>query len=81
MLIHIPYDITFHVYFALFFGGLGVSYLFRVIMINRYIEANRRGIIIWTAISGVMNGFFWFYLLMFIMFPNYLYEMGIAAII
>jgi len=80
MLTHIPYNLTFHVYFILFFGGLGVSYLFRVLMIRRYVEISRR-VILWTAISGVLNGIFWFYLLMTIMFPNYLYEMGITAII
>jgi len=81
MLAHVPYTFAFHFFMAFFFGGLGLSYLFRVSLIRRYVEVNRRNIILWTAISGFLNGVFWFYLQMLLLFPNYLYEMGIVSII
>lgn len=81
MLLHVPYTIAFHVFMLLFFGGLGASYLFRISLIRRYVDVNRRNIILWTAVSGVLNGVFWFYLQMLMLFPNYLYEMGIVSII
>jgi len=81
MLFHVPYTIAFHMFMLFFFGGLGVTYLFRISLIRRYVEVNRRNIILWTAISGVLNGVFWFYLQMLMLFPNYLYEIGIVSII
>jgi len=81
MMIRIPYSISFHVFIIFFFGGMGLSYIFRISMIRRYIEINRRKIIIWTISSGALNGIFWFYLLMFLLFPNYLFETGIVSIL
>jgi len=81
MLLHVPYTVAFHVFMLFFFGGLGASYLFRISLIRRYVEVNRRNIILWTAVSGVLNGVFWFYLQVLMLFPNYLYEMGIVSII
>ena len=49
-------------------------------MIRRYVENNRR-VILWTLMSGVLNEIFWFYLLMIVMFPNYLFEIGKTAIV
>ncbi len=81
MLFHVPYTIAFHMFILFFFGGLGITYLFRISLIRKYVHVNRRNIILWTAVSGVLNGIFWFYLQMFMLFPNYLYEMGIVFII
>lgn len=81
MLIRIPYGIAFHVFMIFFFGGVGLSYLFRILMIRRYIEVNRRNIFLWTISAGILNSVFWFYLLMYVLFPNYLFEMGIISIL
>ena len=81
MLAHIPYTIAFHIFIIFFFGGLGLSYVFRVSLIKKYVEFNRRNIILWTTISGILNGVFWFYLQMLLLYPNYLYELGILSII
>ncbi len=81
MMIHIPYRIAFHIFIIFFFGGLGLSYLFRVFMIEKYVEVNKRNIMLWTITSGFLNTMFWFYLLMFILFPNYLFQLGIVSII
>ena len=77
----VPYTIAFHVLMLFSFGGLFLSYLFRIYLIRRYVEVNRRNIILWTALSGLIHGVFWFYLQMTLLYPNYLYEMGIATII
>jgi len=81
MVTRIPYKISFHVFILFFFGGLGLSYVFRVFMVDKFIEANKRNVMLWTIFSGVSNTIFWFYLLMFVLFPNYLFEIGISSII
>jgi hypothetical protein len=45
------------------------------------VERRKRMAIIATAASGVLVVFIWFYVMMFLLFPNYLYEMGIRGII
>ncbi len=77
----IPYSISFEIFIIFSFGGLGLSYLLRISLIKKYIEVNTRRTILLTMISGLLNGVFWFYLLMFLLFPNYLYQMGIVSVI
>jgi len=77
----IPYDIAFHIFVIVFFGGLGLTYIVRAFMIKRYIETNKRKILLWTIISGALTGLFWFYLLTIILFPNYLFQIGIVSIL
>jgi len=81
MLTNISYSIAFHIFIIFFFGGLGLSYLFRVSLIKKYVEVNRRNIMLWTTMSWILNGIFWFYLQMLLLYPNYLYQMGIISII
>jgi len=81
MIVHIPYTLAFHIFIIFFFGGLGLSYVFRISLIEKYVQVNRRNIVLWTAASGILNGIFWFYLQMLLLYPNYLYEMGVIPII
>ena len=81
LLVQIPYNIAFHVFMTFFFGGLGLSYIYRIYMVNKYVERRKRMALITTAASGVLVAFIWFYVMMFLLFPNYLYEMGIRGII
>jgi hypothetical protein len=46
------------VFILFFFGSLGTSYLFRISLIRKYFEVNRRNIILWTAVSGAPNRVF-----------------------
>ena len=64
-----------------FFGGLGLSYIYRIYMVNKYVERRKRIALVATIASGVLVAFIWFYVMMFLLFPNYLYEMGIRGII
>jgi predicted AlkP superfamily pyrophosphatase or phosphodiesterase len=80
LLIKIPYNIAFHVFVLFFFGGLALSYIHRAIVIHRYVEARRRLAMTLTILSGLVVLIFWFYLTMFMLFPNYLYELGIPTI-
>ena len=66
---------------AFFFGGLVLSYLLRTYIINKYLEVNKKKILLWTVSSGALNGVFWFFLLMLILFPNYLFQIGIISLI
>jgi len=81
LLVRIPYNIAFHVFMTFFFGGLGLSYIYRIYMVNKYVERRKRLALIATIASGVLVVFIWFYIMMFLLFPNYLYEMGIRGII
>ena len=80
LLIKIPYSIAFHVFILFFFGGLALSYIHRAIVIHRYVETRRRLAMTLTILSGLVVLIFWFYLTMFMLFPNYLYELGIPTI-
>jgi hypothetical protein len=81
MMIRIPYNYSFHVFVAFFFGGLGLSYVYRGLIIKRYVRFERSKILSGTIISGAVNLVFWFYLLMFVLFPNYLFELGIGSLL
>jgi len=78
-IVEIPYNIAFELFILFFFGGLGLSYLSRIITLSKREETNRKDIIL-MIISGILVGLFWFYLMMFLLFPNYLYEYGIKTI-
>jgi hypothetical protein len=80
LLIKIPYSIAFHVFVLFFFGGLALSYIHRAIVIHRYVETRRRLATTLTILSGLLVMVFWFYLTMYLLFPNYLYELGIPTI-
>ena len=81
LIVKIPYNYAFHVFAAFFFGGLFVSYTHRVIVINRHVSLRRRLAVAVTLGSGLLVMLFWFYLTMYFLFPNYLYELGIPTII
>jgi len=81
LLVKIPYSIAFHVFMTFFFGGLGLSYVYRVFMVNKYIEDRKRMVISAIIISGVLVAVIWFYMMMFLLFPEYLYEWGIKGLI
>ena len=80
LLVKIPYNIAFHVFMTFFFGGLGLSYVYRIFMVNKYIEDRKRMVISAILISGVLVAIVWFYIMMFLLFPDYLYEYGIRSI-
>ncbi len=80
LLVKIPYGIAFHVFVLFFFGGLALSYIHRTVVIYRYVETRRRMAMTLTILSGLVVMIFWFYLTMFLLFPNYLYELGIPTI-
>jgi len=80
MIVRIPYHYTFGLFMTFFFGGLGLSYLFRLLMIKRTIKVGRRKSLAWTIVLGVLNAIFWFYIIMFVLFPHYLFEYGITSI-
>jgi hypothetical protein len=80
LLVKIPYNIAFHVFMTFFFGGLGLSYVYRIFMVNKYIENRKRMVISAILISGVLVAIVWFYIMMFLLFPDYLYEYGIRSI-
>jgi hypothetical protein len=63
-----------------FFGGLGLSYVYRIFMVNKYIENRKRMVISAILISGILVAIVWFYIMMFLLFPDYLYEYGIRSI-
>ena len=81
LLVRIPYGIAFHIFMTFFFGGLGLSYVYRIYMINKYVERRKKIALLATIASGVLVALIWFYVMMFLLFPNYLYEMGIKGII
>ncbi|MGD2201194.1 MAG: alkaline phosphatase family protein [Candidatus Bathyarchaeota archaeon] len=81
LIVEIPYNYAFHLFFIFFFGGLVISYAHRARVIYRY-AVNRRGLAVaLTITSGALIMIFWFFLTMFLLFPNYLYELGIPTII
>lgn len=81
LLVKIPYSISFHVFMTFFFSGLGLSYVYRIFMVNKYVEDRKRMVISSIIISGVLVAVIWFYLMMFLLFPDYLYEVGIRGFI
>jgi hypothetical protein len=50
-------------------------------VIYRYAENRRTLAVTITIASGALIMIFWFYLTMLMLFPNYLYELGIPTII
>ena len=81
LLIRIPYNYSFHVFILFFFGGLIISYFVRCLLQNKFIPIFKRKIILGTIISGIVNIILWFYLLMFFLFPNYLFGLGFGTIL
>lgn len=80
MMFKIPYFLVFEIFIAFFFGGLGVSYVYRILIIKHHVVDGRRGVMASMIISGVLTAIAWFYLLMFVLFPSYLHEYGIRSI-
>jgi predicted AlkP superfamily pyrophosphatase or phosphodiesterase len=78
--INIPYSYAFHIFIFFFFGGLGLTYSHRMYMINKYVEHLRKETIISTFLSGILIASIWFYIMMYLLFPTYLYEYGIQSI-
>jgi predicted AlkP superfamily pyrophosphatase or phosphodiesterase len=81
LLIRIPYNYSFHIFTLFFFGGLILSYFIRCLLQNQFIKVFKRKIISGTIISGILNIILWFYLLMFFLFPNYLFSLGFGTIL
>jgi hypothetical protein len=81
LLVKIPYNVAFHVFMTFFFGGLGLSYVYRIFMVKKYIENRKRMVISAIIISGVLVAVIWFYMMMFLLFPDYLYGWGIKGIL
>lgn len=81
LLIRIPYNYSFHIFILFFFGGLIISYFIRCLLQNKFIQVFKRRIISGTIISGIINIVLWFYLLMFFLFPNYLFGLGFGTIL
>jgi len=50
-------------------------------MVNKYIEDRKRMVISAIIISGVLVAVIWFYMMMFLLFPEYLYELGIKGLL
>jgi len=80
LLVKIPYGVAFHVFITFFFGGLGLSYIYRILMVNKYIVYRKRMMMNAIIISGVLVAALWFYIMMFLLFPDYLYELGVKVL-
>jgi hypothetical protein len=78
-IVKIPLSMVFEIFILFFFGGLFISYLYRVTMIRKYVVYRKKNAIYGTIISGIFTALAWFYLLMFVLFPNYLYEIGLTV--
>ena len=76
--VEIPYDYAFFVFVLFFFGGLILSLGYRLLMFKGTVVEGRGRLIALTAVSGVLVILIWFFLLTFVLFPNYLYEYGFA---
>ena len=73
----IQYNNAFEIFVAFFFGGLGLSYINRIRTFSSSEAYNRRDIAFMVA-SGIVIGIIWFLLMVFLLFPNYLYEYGVG---
>jgi len=74
----IPYNNAFEIFVVFFFGGLGLSCVNRIRSFSRSEAYNRRDIV-FMVVSGIIIGVIWFLLMVFLLFPNYFYEYGIAV--
>jgi hypothetical protein len=73
----IQYNNAFEIFVVFFFGGLGLSYINRIRTFSSSEAYNRRDIAFMVA-SGIVIGIIWFLLMVFLLFPNYLYEYGVG---
>jgi len=81
LMIRIPYNYSFHIFILFFFGGLIMSYFVRCLLQNKFVQIFKRKIIYGTIVSGIINIILWFYLLLFFLFPNYLFDFGFGTIL